>query len=187
MLLEMGHPRVFHLKLVHIQPLAISHFLLTHFGPLMAPAASCPHKLELCICLPACLLSFWGSSLPRDFSSLKDIRRNVDFQFVTHFSCEDEKEEFSTLHLGRRSRSPLNTFKNKVVMYFMLSYLKPLEKFRSKGQIISCVSNLHDCLNYPFCVSGHMTFGQSQNSSGCEGRAAGWGARRLISWAGCEL
>ena len=47
----MGHPRVFHLKLVRIQPLAISHLLLTCFSPLMAPAASCPHKLELCICL----------------------------------------------------------------------------------------------------------------------------------------
>lgn len=69
----------------------------------------------------------------------------------------------------------------------MLSYLKPLEKFRSKGQIISCVSNLHNCLNYPFCMSGHMTFSQTQNSSGCKGCATVWGARRLISQAGCEL
>ena len=83
--------------------------------------------------LPVGGLSFWGSSLPWDFSSLKDLRRNVDFQSVPHFSCEDENEEFSTLHLGPESRSPLNTFKNQVVMYFMLSYLKPLEKFRSKG------------------------------------------------------
>ena len=113
-----------------------------------------------------------------------NLRRNVDFQSVPHFSCENENEEFSTLHLGPESRSPLNTFKNQVVMYFMLSYLKPLEKFRSKGQIISCISNLHNCLNYPFCMSGHMTFGQSQNSSGCEGCAAGRGARRLISWGG---
>lgn len=59
-------------------------------------------------------------------------------------------------------------------MYFIVSYLKPLEKFRSKGQIISCVSNLHNCLNYPFCMWGHVTLGQPQSpastspSAGCE-------------------
>ena len=34
-------------------------------------------------------------------------------------------------------------------MYFIAGYLKPLEKFRSKEQIISCIRPLHNCLNYP--------------------------------------
>lgn len=43
----------------------------------------------------------------------------------------------------------LNTFLNQVVMYFIASYLKPLEKFRSKEQIISCIRSVYNCLNYP--------------------------------------
>lgn len=34
-------------------------------------------------------------------------------------------------------------------MYFTASYLKPLENFRSKEQIISCIRSLNNCLNYP--------------------------------------
>lgn len=43
----------------------------------------------------------------------------------------------------------LNTFLNQVVMCFIASYLNPLEKFRSKEQIISCIRSVHNCLNYP--------------------------------------
>lgn len=42
----------------------------------------------------------------------------------------------------------LNTFLNQVVMYFIAGYLEPLEKFRSKEQIISCIRSVHNCLNY---------------------------------------
>lgn len=79
--------------LAHTQPPAISQLLLRSSCPLLALAASGPCKLALCICLS--LPSFWRGSLPWDLNSLKDLRRDVDFQFVLLFSyCEDENDEF---------------------------------------------------------------------------------------------
>ena len=62
-----------------------------------------------------------------------DLRRDAAFQSVRLFSCEVENDDFQALRVGAETGSLLNTLLNLLVVYFIASYLKPLEKLRSKG------------------------------------------------------